>query len=181
MPSKSKSKKLQSSRNNGNNHSNGEPEILEEQDSKLGHQQMSSKEPSQEPNQPSQQNQSKSKNETIRTASSFRPVIEQGHDAVEPDDSPAPEPERGQEDDKDSDITVETLLRMVLGVVSGLAVNYTKMPELEFSENEKEVLVEAWKPFMADTIPPVWAAVMVTATIVGGKVVIYMNKRKGVA
>ena len=78
-------------------------------------------------------------------------------------------------------MTVDTLLRMVLGVVSGLAVNFTKVPDIAFTDNEKEVLVEAWKPFMANTIPPIWAAAMVTVTIVGGKVIIYMNAKKGLA
>jgi len=62
---------------------------------------------------------------------------------------------------------------------SRILVAVTNIPEIAFDEAEVEQLKNLWSPFVPN-IPPVAGAVIGTAVIVGGKVAMYMIKRKEV-
>lgn len=53
----------------------------------------------------------------------------------------------------------------------------TKIPEMNFDEDELEQLKAVWTPLMP-AVSPVFGAIIVTLTIVAGKVVIYRSGRK---
>lgn len=71
------------------------------------------------------------------------------------------------------DSGTELLLITALQTISGILVQMTKIDEIALTQEETRLLAETWKPFIKEDISPVWAAVITTVVIVGGKVAIY--------
>jgi len=53
----------------------------------------------------------------------------------------------------------------------------TRIPEMNFDEDELEQLKAIWTPLMP-SVSPIFGAIIVTLTIVAGKVVIYRSSKK---
>lgn len=76
-------------------------------------------------------------------------------------------------DDAMPSASTKALLCTAIGLISGLAVQLTKVDEIAFTTDETDALADAWSPFITKDLPPIWGAVITTLVIVGGKVVVF--------
>ena len=80
---------------------------------------------------------------------------------------------------KTNQMVGEMLVESSAKMIGKTAELLTKIPEMNFDEDELEQLVKVWTPLMP-SVSPVFGAIIVTLTIVAGKVVIYRSGRKRV-
>lgn len=78
-----------------------------------------------------------------------------------------------------SNVNAEFLLSTAINLLSGLSVQLTRVDEIAFNEEEVKVLSATWSPFISKDISPIWAAVITTLVIVGGKIMIYYKVKEG--
>jgi len=70
------------------------------------------------------------------------------------------------------------MVETAAATIGKLAALITRMPELEFDEDEIDQLKRAWAPLLPQTMSPATAAFLATIVIVGGKVAVYVARRK---
>lgn len=89
---------------------------------------------------------------------------------------PEPEPS-GEEVSPEMAAINEILIESSAKMIGKTVELLTRIPEMNFDEVEIEQLKTAWSPLLP-TISPLLAAIVITTTIVSGKVAIYITLRK---
>ncbi|MFH1327526.1 MAG: hypothetical protein ABIH76_01540 [Candidatus Bathyarchaeota archaeon] len=75
-------------------------------------------------------------------------------------------------------VVSEMLVEASVKIIGKTLELLTRIPEMDFDDDEIEQLKTVWSPMLPD-VSPLAAALVVTTAIIGGKVVIYRQLRHG--